>query len=307
MIAQQQYSFGAPPNLYTALHGQPSSTIGYAGSGDWFLDTGASTHMTGANGIPHTHPVPPGSAHVIVGNDASLPVTHTGAIFVPTTSAPLHLNNVLVCPSLIKNLVSVRALTRDNPVTVEFDAFGFSVKDLQTGTVLLRCDSSGELYPLRATADTQHHSLVVTTSSKLWHARLGHLSDSSLTRLLRSFPFTCTRLDDHSCHACRLGKHVRLPFSASNKVASRSFALLHCDLWTSPVISNSGYKYYLVILDDHTHFIWTFPLRNKSEVLPTIFMRMSVLNSVHPLLACRRIMAENLITTPCGPSSLPTV
>jgi hypothetical protein len=59
MVAQQQYSFGAPPNLYTALHGQPSSTIGYAGSGDWFLDTGASTHMTGANGIPHTHPVPP--------------------------------------------------------------------------------------------------------------------------------------------------------------------------------------------------------------------------------------------------------
>jgi hypothetical protein len=36
------------------------------------------------------------------------------------------------------------------------------------------------------------------------------------------------------------------------------------------VISNSGYKYYLVILDDHTHYVWTFPLRNKSEVLPTV-------------------------------------
>jgi transposase InsO family protein len=63
---------------------------------------------------------------------------------------------------------------------------------------------------------------------------------------------------------------VRLPFASYNKVASRAFELLHGDLWTSPVISNSDYKYYLVILDDHTHYVWTFPLRAKSEVLPTI-------------------------------------
>jgi hypothetical protein len=68
------------------------------------------------------------------------------------------------------------------------------------------------LYPLRTTPTNQHHSFAVTTSSKIWHARLGHLSDSSLTTLLRSFPFICSRLDGHSCHASRLGNHVRLPF-----------------------------------------------------------------------------------------------
>lgn len=36
------------------------------------------------------------------------------------------------------------------------------------------------------------------------------------------------------------------------------FQLLHCDVWTSPVLSNSGYKFYLVLLDDFTHFAWTF-------------------------------------------------
>jgi hypothetical protein len=267
----QQYCFAALPNLYTMLHGQPSSTAAYTGSGDWFLDTGTSSHMTDNPGISHSHPLPPGSAHVIVGNGDSLLVTHTGALSVPSSATILRLHNVLVCPSLVKNLVSVRAITRDNPVTVEFDALGFSVKDLRTGTVLLRCDSSDDLYPLRATANVQHHGLADTTSSRLWHARLGHLSDSSFTRLLRQFPFTCSRVDNHlSCHACRLGKHVRLPFASSNKVVGRAFELLHCDLWTSPVISNSGYKYYLVILDDHTHYVWTFPLRAKSEVLPTM-------------------------------------
>jgi transposase InsO family protein len=34
-------------------------------------------------------------------------------------------------------------------------------------------------------------------------------------------------------------------------------------------VSNSGFKYYLVILDDFTHYVWTFPLRHKSDVLGT--------------------------------------
>ena len=48
------------------------------------------------------------------------------------------------------------------------------------------------------------------------------------------------------------------------------FDLIHCDLWTSPVVSISGYKYYLVILDDCTHYLWTFPLRLKSDTFSTL-------------------------------------
>ncbi|GKD86203.1 hypothetical protein Tco_1357357, partial [Tanacetum coccineum] len=42
----------------------------------------------------------------------------------------------------------VRKFTRDNDVSVEFDAYGFSVKDYQTRRLLLRCDSTGDLYPV---------------------------------------------------------------------------------------------------------------------------------------------------------------
>jgi hypothetical protein len=52
--------------------------------------------------------------------------------------------------------------------------------------------------------------------------------------------------------------------------ASKNFDLIHCDLWTSPIVSVSGFKYYLVILDDCSHFLWTFPLRVKSDAFPTI-------------------------------------
>jgi hypothetical protein len=32
----------------------------------------------------------------------------------------------------------------------------------------------------------------------------------------------------------------------------------------------SGYKYYLVVVDDFSHYSWTFPLRVKSEAFPTL-------------------------------------
>jgi len=55
-------------------------------------------------------------------------------------------------------------------------------------------------------------------------------------------------------------------FPTSLSRASKNFDLIHCDLWTSP----AGFKYYLVILDDCSHFLWNFPLRAKSETFPTI-------------------------------------
>jgi hypothetical protein len=49
-------------------------------------------------------------------------------------SPSLHLNNVLVSPQLIKNLISVRQFTIDNNCSVEVDPSGCSTKDPLTGT-----------------------------------------------------------------------------------------------------------------------------------------------------------------------------
>jgi histone deacetylase 1/2 len=54
--------------------------------------------------------------------------------------------------------------------------------------------------------------------------------------------------------------------SSSRSHSIIAFELIHCDVWTSPVASASGCRYYLVLLDDYTHFCWTFPMVHKSEV-----------------------------------------
>jgi hypothetical protein len=91
--------------------------------------------------------------------------------------------------------------------------------------------------------------LVSTTTSTIWHRRLGHPGADVITKLTSSLDSSCSRRHfEGLCHACQLGRHTRLPFTTSSSQAEQAFDLVHCDLWTSPVLSLSGYKYYLVIL-----------------------------------------------------------
>jgi hypothetical protein len=131
--------------------------------------------------------------------------------------------------------------------------------------VILRSDSKGDLYPLQPTATTSTHCLT-TISADPWHQRLGHLGNKSFRHLLQSFEFNCNKEPSHTCHACRIDKHVHLPFHSSQHKTTVPFELIHCDVWTSPVSSFTGFQYYLVLLDDSTHFVWTFPLHHKYDV-----------------------------------------
>jgi hypothetical protein len=240
-------------------------TLNQPQGNDWYFNSGATSHMTPHAATPsHTfsprYPVP---SSIVVGNGSLLPVTSTSPAHLP---GYLRLNNVLVPPSLIKNLISERQFISDNNCSVEFDPVGYSVKDLRTQNVLVMCNSSGPLYPLRFPAAT---ALTAASTSSLWHRRLGHPGHEALSKLASVIP-PCNKEASSICHVCQLGCHVRLPFHASSSRATSMFDLIHCDLWTSSIPSVSGYKYYLVFLDDFLHYLWKFPLQLKSDAFTTI-------------------------------------
>jgi hypothetical protein len=158
---------------------------------------------------------------------------------------------------------------------MEFDLFGLSVKDLATRTLLARCDSHGPLYTLRLSASPTSTSappvLAAVASSVTCHRRLGHPGRDVMSKLSNSTSVSgCRGSFEHLCHACQLRHHVRLPFPTSSSRSVSTFDLIHCDVWASPVISISGYKYYLLVLDDFSHYLWTFPLCQKSDTFPTL-------------------------------------
>ncbi|GJU32051.1 ribonuclease H-like domain-containing protein [Tanacetum coccineum] len=101
----------------------------------------------------------------------------------------------------------------------------------------------------------------------MWHQRLGHPGSEVLRRLVSNNFISCNKEKPHVlCHACQLGKHVRLPFVSSNTVVTSCFDIIHSDVWTSPILSLSGFKYYVLFLDYYSQFVWVYPLLNKSDV-----------------------------------------
>ncbi|GJV62103.1 ribonuclease H-like domain-containing protein [Tanacetum coccineum] len=246
----------------TLPHTFTAGTLHDPTTGAWNTDTGASSHLndsvTNLNDVFNTCIYP----FVSVGDEHSIPVTNTGHSILPTSFRYIHLNNVLITPHIVKNLIFVCQFVRDNNCIVEFDAFGFSVNDFMTHRVLLRCDSTGDLYPVTAPSPIPHAFLV---NQHTWHQHLGH-QGSEVQRHLVSHNFiSCNKLV--LCHACQLGKHVRPPFVSSNTVVTSCFDIIHSDVWTSPILSLSGFKYYVLFLDHYSQFVWVYPLINKSDVL----------------------------------------
>jgi len=96
---------------------------------NWYMDTGATSYMTSTSGNLTSYFNMSNHRGITIGNGQSIPIHGYGQTNLPSPHPPLALKNVLHAPKLIKNLVSVRKFTTDNSVSVEFDPFGFSVKD----------------------------------------------------------------------------------------------------------------------------------------------------------------------------------
>jgi hypothetical protein len=87
---------------------------------DWFMDSWAPSHVTGKTGnltTTHSSLDHLNSQHIIVGNGSKLPVLSVGNVLI--SSLPLYLQNVLVSPAIVKNLIFMSKFTRDNFVSIK--------------------------------------------------------------------------------------------------------------------------------------------------------------------------------------------
>jgi hypothetical protein len=164
---------------------------------DWVTDSGASNHTTlDAGNLISVHPptsIDPSS--IVVGNGSNLLVTSVGDSTLPCM---FYLNNVLVTPDIIQNLLSVRRFTTDNWCFMEFDPFGLFVKDLSTWNVITMCNSSGPPYIMRLPSHPAPSSPVSALSALVaiastWHRRLGHLGVDVLFKLSHDSSVVCFR------------------------------------------------------------------------------------------------------------------
>ena len=113
----------------------------------WYLDSGAAHHTTSNPTSLSSKSEYKGLGMLTVGNGTSLPISHIGNSYL-STSKLLHLRNILLVPSIKKNLISISKFTIDNNVIVEFDAFCYYVKDKVTKRILVQGHLHNGLYQL---------------------------------------------------------------------------------------------------------------------------------------------------------------
>lgn len=210
----------------------------------------------------------------MLADGSTIPITHTGSKLLPSQTRALMLDKILCVPYIHKNLVSVYRLCNTNGVSVEFFPASFQVKDLSTGVPLLQGRTKNELYewPMKSTQGT---ALFLAPGSKTsvstWHSRLGHPSPSILNNIVSYFllPISSPIPKQLSCSECSINKSHKLPFTQTSFVSNRPLEYVFTYVWTSPILSNENYRYYLVLVDHFTRYTWLYLLKKKSDVKAT--------------------------------------
>lgn len=241
---------------------------------EWFLDSGASDHMTNRrewfvtfNNL--SKPIP-----VRVGNGETIYAYGKGEINVLAFNnaewVEKHLSNVLFVPEIRLNLFSSNCAL-DKGLKLESDQnrclltknghiVAVGVRKRKLFQLMFKVESTNN-------DDVAVYSAVKQSSLQLWHERMGHQHFAHVRRFLKSMKIMFTEDAPVVCNGCILGKHHRLSFQNSFSKASAVGKLVHSDLCgPMQVQSIGGARYFLLLKDDFSHFRTVFFIKEKSEV-----------------------------------------
>lgn len=179
------------------------------------------------------------------------------------------LKNVLYVPNSRRNLLSVKKLERNNNSVLFEDG---QVKIINDGQVI-GIGHYKNLYEMTfyVIFDKSVESCVLETD-EMWHRRLGHINFHSLKEMMNKGMVNGVnsniQIDTNKfCEPCVGGKLTRLPFSSVRNRANDILKIVHSDL-IGPItpVSHEGHRYVLTFIDDYSHFLYVYLLKEKSEV-----------------------------------------
>ena len=105
----------------------------------------------------------------------------------------------------------------------------------------------------------------------LWHNRCSHLNFEDLNAMHSKRHVTGMKLvsktpPDPICEPCLAGKMHANPFPSSTSRASRPLELIHSDVHGPlPVQTHSGFRYWVIFVDDCTRIWAVYLMRLKSQ------------------------------------------
>jgi hypothetical protein len=213
--------------------------------GQWFLESGASQHMTGDKSLFKTlESLKDGEREIKFGNKGVFKVTRVGTVelrcLTPIGERVNTLREVMFVPGVTKNLFS---MSRATELGAEFVFKQGVCQVFMRNEVVLRAEQKGGLFAICQPGLSWRDSCLLVReaqSPKLWHRRLGHKGYENLAKMAEEELVSGVRVSGKAfrekktlvCEPCILGKQTceSFPKESVSEESTEPLQLVHMDV-----------------------------------------------------------------------------
>ena len=219
----------------------------------FIIDSGASKHVSIYPGVVYN----PSDKSIKLTDGKIYKVEYETNIQIGN----LNLKNVLFCPQLQSNIISVSELAKSG-YTIIFKnnvcIIKFNNKEIYNIT-----EKNG-IYCIEITNES------INNIDTVIHQRFGHLSDSQISKFKNIVGDKISKLkkfDKINCDTCQQAnfKKKTIKGNRPSTKTSSPLQLIHMDLWSAPILSKNGFKYIATYTDDFTRYSSIYELKRKSD------------------------------------------
>ena len=244
----------------------------------WFLDSGASRHMTKREDWFTSLRVLKPSIPIRIGNDTVVEAIAEGDIrcesFDGNRWKKLTLENVLLVPDFGDSSLISMGMILDKGLDVIIQNNNIRVRNGRDVLVTAEREA-GQLFRLQIRNEGKSSALGGTalaakagTSLQVWHERFSHASVAKIKSLIGKDVIAgldVTDISDFFCAGCQYGKMVQKPFHSAARRDCKPGEILHSDLLDYEIDSAGGSKYILVIVDESSGYKYPVFLKSKGQ------------------------------------------
>lgn len=235
----------------------------------WVIDSGCSFHMTWRRDsfIDLDESV---TGTVRMANDTVSKVMGLGSVkIINEDNSVVILTKVRYIPEMKRNLISLGTL---EALECRYSPTDGVLQIIKEDMVVLKGKRHETLYFLcekrKVSSSSSCTSVVEGDDTKLWHSRMGHVSQRVLDVLVKRGLIDDKKVSSIKfCDDCIFGKTHRLKFPAGKHTSMSILDYIHTDLLGSSYVpkSHGRCQYFISIIDDHSRKVWIDFLRGKDE------------------------------------------
>jgi Reverse transcriptase (RNA-dependent DNA polymerase) len=254
-------------------------------------DTGASSHMV-YNDKYLTDITEITDEYITAANAIEFPITKKGTYrgygFDHKNNKILFtLEDVLCVPKLGVNLLSITKCTSNPNLSFQSNSKGSILKFQREGRFMkfdIKLEhGTGILYATNLVPYEKETANLVMNFSKL-HSLLGHPNDATLKQTAKHNGFTLVNVPEGPCKYCVKAKirMKNMPKLATNP-STRKLERLMIDISYIKSHSLGQNNYWLLMMDEYTHLLWSFFIPKKNLVSKTLLPILILLEKEHDL------------------------